>query len=232
MSWWRRADNPTRIAVAPSLLSADILHLQREIEAVERAGADLLHLDIMDGHFVDNLSYGPHVARAVADAASVPVDCHLMVEDPATYAPRFLRAGATCVSFHLELAIDHAELLRTIRAEGARAGLVINPSTPLDEARHRPLLPGCDLFLVMSVHPGFGGQPFDASVLEKLKTLRRWRREDALEFVLEIDGGIDRKTAPRAREAGAEILVCGSAFFSSGGYPGMVSSLRGDSSGS
>jgi ribulose-phosphate 3-epimerase len=213
--------------VAPSLLSADVLHLAEELAAVERAGADLLHLDVMDAHFVDNLSYGPHLAKAVCAASSLPVDCHLMVEDPADYAMRFVEAGAACVSFHLELDIDHAQILRRIREAGAKAGIVVNPSTPLDEARHRPLLAHCDLFLVMSVHPGFAGQSFDPSVLGKLGTLADWRGADGLDFVLEIDGGIDERTAPAAREAGAQVLVSGSAFFGSSDYAAYCAELRG-----
>lgn len=215
------------MAVAPSLLSADLLHLAGEMEAAQEAGADLFHLDIMDGHFVDNLSYGPHFGRAICKASRLPVDCHLMVEDPLDYAMRFLDAGVSCVSFHLELDLDHGRILREIQEKGGRAGLALNPASPLREAEHRPLFAICDLFLVMSVHPGFAGQAFDPSVLSKLEQLRSWREADGHHCVLEIDGGIDAKTAPLAREAGAEILVSGSSFFGSKDYAAMTRSLRG-----
>jgi len=228
LSWWLRPGTEPRVAVAPSLLSADVLRLADELEAVERAGVDLLHLDVMDAHFVDNLSYGPGVAKAVCAASALPVDCHLMVEDPEDYALRFVEAGAACVSFHLELELDHAALLRRIREGGARGGLVVNPSTPLDESRHRPLVAHCDLFLVMSVHPGFGGQAFNSSVLGKLETLAAWREEDSLDFTLEIDGGIDAQTAGAARAAGAQILVSGSAFFGASDYAAYAARLRGN----
>lgn len=213
--------------MAPSLLAADTLRMGEELAAVERAGVDLLHLDVMDAHFVDNLSFGPHFAKAVCEATQLPVDCHLMVQDPADYALRFVEAGAACVSFHLELEMDHAGLLGRIHDRGARAGLVINPSTNLVEADHRPLLAACDLFLVMSVHPGFGGQAFDSGVLGKLETLAAWREQDGLDFVLEIDGGIDADTARAARASGAQILVSGSAFFRSADYAQAAAQLRG-----
>ncbi len=228
MSWWLASKTETRIAVAPSLLSADLLRLGEELKAVQNAGVDLLHLDIMDAHFVDNLSYGPRLAKAICSSTPLPVECHLMVEDPHDYAQRFLDAGAACVSFHLELPLDHRELLRLIRKRGKRAGLVLNPSTPLDEREHRPLLQDCDFFLVMSVHPGFGGQAFDPSVLSKLRLLRAWREEDGHEFALEIDGGIDPTTASLAREAGADILVSGSSFFGSKDYRAITRALRGN----
>lgn len=228
MSWWLASKTENRIAVAPSLLSADLLRMGEELKAVQNAGVDLLHLDIMDAHFVDNLSYGPRLAKAICSNTPLPVECHLMVEDPHDYAQRFLDAGAACVSFHLELPIDHRELLRLIRKRGKKAGLVLNPSTPLDERKHRPLLNDCDFFLVMSVHPGFGGQAFDPSVLSKLRLLCAWREEDGHEFALEIDGGIDPTTASLAREAGAEILVSGSSFFGATDYRAIARALRGD----
>ncbi|HKI82813.1 MAG TPA: ribulose-phosphate 3-epimerase [Candidatus Krumholzibacteria bacterium] len=227
MSWWLPNRTEPKVAVAPSLLSADLLHLAEEMEDAQDAGADLFHLDIMDGHFVDNLSYGPHFARAICKTSRIPVDCHLMVEDPLDYAMRFLDAGVSCVSFHLELPLDHGAIVRQIQKKGGRAGLALNPASPLREREHRALFAGCDLFLVMSVHPGFAGQAFDRSVLPKIEQLRAWREADGHGCVLEIDGGIDAETAPLAREAGAEILVSGSSFFGSQDYPAITRSLRG-----
>ena len=228
MSWWLRAENEGSVAIAPSVLSADVARLGQEIAAIEDAGADVVHFDVMDGHFVDNLTYGPHVAASVHRVTALPLDCHLMVADPATYAERFLDSGATCVSFHWEVECDHAGLAERIRERGGKSGLVLNPSTPLDTAFRR-VLGSFDLVLVMSVHPGFGGQAFDSVSLPKLEQLARWREEDGLDFVLEIDGGISPNTAPAAREAGADILVAGSAVFRSPDYRAVIAALRGAS---
>lgn len=226
MSWWRRAD--AGVAVAPSILSADVARLGEEVAAIEAAGADLVHFDVMDGHFVDNLTYGPHIARGVHQVTGLPLDCHLMVTDPGTYAERFLDAGATAVSFHWEVDCDHARLGGRIRERGGKSGLVLNPSTALDD-RFRALLPAFDLILVMSVHPGFGGQAFDSVSLPKLEQLAGWRHQDGLDFALEIDGGISPETAPRARDAGADILVAGSAVFRAADYGEIIRRLRGAS---
>ncbi len=227
MSWWRRAETEAAgaVAIAPSILSANVACLGEEVAAIEAAGADLVHFDVMDGHFVDNLTYGPGVAASVHRVTALPLDCHLMVTDPVTYAERFLDSGATAVSFHWEVDCDHAALASRIRERGGRAGLVLNPSTGLDE-HFRALLGSFDLVLVMSVHPGFGGQAFDSVSLPKLEQLAVWREQDGLDFVLEIDGGITPETAILARDAGADILVAGSAVFKADDYRRMIDRLR------
>lgn len=213
------------MAVAPSILAADAARLGDEVEAVDAAGADVIHVDVMDGHFVDNITLGPHVAAALRERTRLPLDCHLMVTDPAEYAPRFADAGADAVSFHWELEIDHVAIARRLRESSCRAGLVVNPRTDIGP-KMRAVLEHFDLVLVMSVHPGFGGQAFDPSVLPKLQALSRWREEDGLDLVLEIDGGINPDTAPRARAAGAEILVAGSAVFGGEDYAAAIAALR------
>ncbi|HKK72273.1 MAG TPA: ribulose-phosphate 3-epimerase [Candidatus Krumholzibacteria bacterium] len=226
MSWWQRAGaDPAAVAVAPSILAADAARLGAAVEAVDAAGADLIHLDVMDGHFVDNITLGPHVAAALRRHTRLPLDCHLMVTDPADYAPRFADAGADSVSFHWELETDHVAIARRLREGGCRPGLVVNPRTDIGP-KMRDVLGAFDLVLVMSVHPGFGGQAFDPSVLPKLQELARWREEDGLDLVLEIDGGINADTAPRARAAGAQILVAGSAVFGGDDPAAAIAALR------
>jgi ribulose-phosphate 3-epimerase len=197
--------------IAPSLLSADFTDLRGQIRTVEEGGADLLHLDVMDGHFVPNLTFGPFIVAAIRRLTKLPLDCHLMVSDPAKYAPEFAKAGGDSVTIHIEAAPDPAPILADLRARGARAGLSLNPETPFEAVE--PFLEEIDILLVMSVRPGFAGQTFLADVLPKVTRARELRSRGRGTFEIEIDGGIDRSTGPRACGAGAEILVAGSAIF-------------------
>jgi len=206
--------------VAPSLLACDFAHLAEEIEAVEQAGARLLHLDIMDGHLVPNLSFGLPVVEAIRRCTELPLDVHLMITDPGMYAARFRDAGADAITFHIEAVPEPVELLEQIRASGAAAGLSLNPPTAVE--RLEPFLDHCDLVLVMSVMPGFGGQEFDPVGLEKL---RRLRQVGGQRLLLAIDGGVNLQTAADCAAAGADLLVTGSALFSQEDYQRMIEAM-------
>ncbi len=196
------------IWIAPSLLAADFAHLADEIRVVESARADLLHLDIMDGHFVPNLTIGPAVVKSIRPMTKLPFDAHLMITDPLKYAPSFAQAGADNITFHAECASDMAATARQIRSLGVSVGVSVNPETSAEVIFE--VLEEVDLVLVMSVHPGFGGQEFMPEVLEKVKTLRQRMRADQW---LQIDGGIDAKTIGEATAAGANCFVAGNAVF-------------------
>ena len=197
--------------IAPSILSADFARLAEEIRAVEAGGAGVLHVDVMDGHFVPNITIGLPVVKSLRKVTELPLDSHLMIEEPGRYAVQFVEAGADMVSIHVE-ADDHLQRTRTsIREAGAKAGVAINPATPLvmlEEA-----LPYADFVLLMSVNPGFGGQKFVPTSMDKLRRLRRMIDDRGLKTRIEIDGGIDAENVAEVVEAGAEILVAGSAIY-------------------
>ncbi|MBI4365270.1 MAG: ribulose-phosphate 3-epimerase [Deltaproteobacteria bacterium] len=212
--------------VAPSILSADFTRLGEEIRAVEIAGADLIHVDVMDGHFVPNISIGTPIVAAVRSITTLPIDCHLMISNPADYIAPFAKAGANWISVHVE-ACDLAHVLPAIRALGCKAGAVINPPTPLD--RLLPSVELADYILVMSVNPGFAGQRCIPKCLEKVRALKRRFDEHKLTIPIQIDGGITPTNAGAARTAGASIIVAASAIFQSDDYGKAIAALRGES---
>jgi ribulose-phosphate 3-epimerase len=216
--------NVSTIDIAPSILSADFSRLGEEIEAVTRGGATILHFDVMDGHFVPNLTVGLPVLKSIARATDLPIDAHLMISEPGRYAEQFVEAGAKMVSVHVEADAHLHRTLASIKSAGAQAGVVINPATPvksLDEALHF-----ADYVLVMSVNPGFGGQKFIPTSIDKVRRLRRMIDERQLETRIEIDGGIDVDNIASVVAAGAEIIVAGSAVFGADNPEAAVRGLR------
>lgn len=210
--------------MAPSLLSADFSRLDEEVRAAERAGADLFHLDVMDGRFVPNLTFGPMIVRAVRKLTGLPLDTHLMIEEPDRYIPQFADAGSDIITIHVEASTDVRKDLRTIREKGKKSGLTLNPDAPIEKIVD--YFDEIDLLLVMSVFPGFAGQSFMPDVLSKVVDARRIRDEKGFDFVIEIDGGINPATSARARESGAEILVAGSSVFGSADYAEAIRAIR------
>jgi ribulose-phosphate 3-epimerase len=213
-----------RIRIAPSILAADFARLGEEVAAVEKAGADWIHVDVMDGHFVPNLTLGPVVVEAVRRSTSLPLDVHLMIESPERYIEDYVAKGAATVGVHVETCPHLHRTVAQIREAGARACVVLNPSTP---AQHlEPVLGDIDQALVMTVNPGFGGQKFIESMLGKIETLRRWIDERDLAVDLEVDGGIGPETVGRAARAGADVFVAGTAVFGASSYEDAIAELR------
>lgn len=213
------------VKIFPSILSADFRCLGQQVEEVEHAGADGVHLDVMDGRFVPNITIGPFIVEAVRRATTLPLDVHLMIVEPERYLEDFARAGADMISVHQEACPHLHRTIQQIKQLGKKAGVVLNPSTPLITLEE--VLTEVDFILLMSVNPGFGGQKFIASSVAKVRRLHHWLTERGAEAQLEIDGGIDAKTAPRVVMAGATMLVAGSAVFhASGGAGAGVRQLR------
>jgi ribulose-phosphate 3-epimerase len=210
------------IKIAPSLLSADFSRLEQELATVETA--DLLHLDVMDGHFVPNITIGPPIVKALRGRTRLPFDCHLMISEPQRYIDRFLDAGADMISIHVEAEPHLQRALQMIRDGGAKAGIAINPATSVEMLS--TAIEFCDYVLVMTVNPGFGGQKFIEPVVPKIRHISRLIREQGLSVEIEVDGGIDAKTAPLVVTAGASILVAGSAVFGQADRPAAMDSIR------
>ena len=213
------------IKIAPSVLSADFAKMGEEIKSVEQAGADVIHLDVMDGVFVPNITFGIKMVADVRRITSLPLDCHLMIVHPEKYVKDFAKAGADYITVHYEACGENLkDTLLQLRENNVKCGLVINPDTPVEKIEN--LIPLCDMVLVMSVFPGFGGQKFIADVLDKCRAIRKIIDENNLDCLLEIDGGINADTAKSAREAGCDVLVAGSAVFGASDRVEAISAVR------
>ena len=197
--------------ILPSILSADFANLERDIKELENIGIDMFHIDVMDGNFVPNISFGFPIIEAIRPKTDKVFDCHLMIANPENYVEQFCKVGCDMVSFHIE-ATNHADrLIQVIKDNGKKAGIVLNPQTSLESIKY--LLPKVDYILIMTVNPGFGGQKFIPEMLEKIEELAKIREEKNYNFLIEVDGGINVETSKACRDKGADILVCGSFLF-------------------
>ncbi|MBM7598641.1 ribulose-phosphate 3-epimerase [Virgibacillus halotolerans] len=212
------------VKIAPSILSADFAKLGEEIKNVEEGGADYIHVDVMDGHFVPNITIGPMIVEAIKPITSLPLDVHLMIENPDTYIPEVAKAGASIITVHQEACVHLHRTIQLIKDCGSRAGVVINPATPTEMLL--PILTDVDLVLIMTINPGFGGQTLIPNTIQKIEQLAAWRKEMNLTFELEVDGGVNVQTAKQCTDAGADVLVAGSAVFNAADRHEAIQALR------
>jgi len=210
--------------IAPSILSADFTRLGEEIKHVEHAGADWIHIDVMDGHFVPNITYGPVIVEACKRATSLPLDVHLMIEHPDLSIPDFIKAGADYISVHVEACTHLNRTIQMIKESGVKAGVAINPATPVDSVEW--ILEYVDFILIMSVNPGFGGQSFIPNSLERIRTIKKNILDKGLSTLVQIDGGVGKKTIGDISMAGVDSFVAGSAIFGSADYKETIDSFR------
>jgi ribulose-phosphate 3-epimerase len=212
------------VKIAPSILSANFIKLGEEIKAAEEAGADMFHIDIMDGHFVPNITIGPFIVESIRQVTTLPLDVHLMIEEPDTYLRDFIKAGADYLTVHLEASVHLHRTVQWIKEAGVKAGVSLNPATPVWSLEN--ILPDIHLALLMSVNPGFGGQKFIPQAIDKIRNLKKFIEEKGLTTLIEVDGGINIANAKDVVSAGADVLVMGSAFFHSGNYKEMMKQVK------
>lgn len=210
--------------IAPSILSADFSNLQRDIELVEKGGADYIHVDVMDGQFVPNITFGPNIVQAIRPITKLPLDVHLMIVDPEKYIPAFAKAGADIIMVHVEATPHIHRALQMMKDLGVKSGVVINPGTPITMIKH--VLPIADQVLVMTVNPGFGGQSFIEETVEKIAELSELREQNNWHYSIEVDGGIVPETAQICQKAGADVFVAGSYIYNSEDPVGQINQLK------
>lgn len=213
------------LKIAPSILAADFSKLAEEVKCVESLGADYIHIDVMDGHFVPNITLGPGIVKCLRPHTALPFDVHLMIEQPDQYIKDFVDAGADVITVHVEACRHLHRTLQLIKQYGIQCGVVLNPHTPLEMIKH--VLNDVDWILIMSVNPGFGGQSFIADSLNKIATLNQWRQDSGYQYIIEVDGGVNEETARLCEAAGADVVVAGSAVFNASNRKLAIEQIKG-----